>query len=260
MARLNLRIDGPPGAIAASVLARVLTESVAILNDLRIAVTHSQTHITWFVDGLKTGSAEVLLVAAPKKDIGETELDRISRAYVDGLDTVETGEALPPYLSEKSLDRIKRMASPLGQGAEALLVSANDNGTARFARVTRHAVANIKALMAPRSQALGSVTGRLEAISLHYKTPKFHIYDDLANRPVGCHFPEESLEAVKAGLGKRVRIGGTVTRNAKGQAISVDQPVIAPVGAGRPLSDLVALDPGFTEGRSLAEYMEEYLS
>jgi hypothetical protein len=259
VAHLDLKIEGPPGTIAASVLARALAESVSILADLRSAITHSRTSITWFVQELRTDSAAVLLVSSPKEDIGESDLERIASAYVDGFKAIQTGDALPAYLSEASLNRVHSMATPLGRGAEAITVAAGRNGLFNTVRVTHLAADNVKTLMAPRSRALGSVTGRLEAVTLHYKMPKFHIYDDLANRPVACQFAEDSLDMIRTALGKRIRVGGVVIRNAKGQAIGVDDPVIEFLGDGRDLTELVGLDPDCTAGKSLAEYMEEHV-
>jgi hypothetical protein len=57
MARLDLKIEGPPGTIAASVLATALANSVSILRDLASAITPRKAQVTWFVEYLRTDSA-----------------------------------------------------------------------------------------------------------------------------------------------------------------------------------------------------------
>lgn len=259
MARLDLRIEGPPGAIALTVLARALTNSASILSDLGRAVTHTRGKVTWYVEELRTASADVTLVSEPTSDVDEAGLERIARAYVNGMRLIQSGESLPAYMSERSLRRVQEIAQPLGQGAEAFSATVLANGHSESVTVTHEAAANLRILMSPRTRALGSVTGRLEAVTLHQRLPKFYVYDDVGNRPVGCHFPESHLETVTAVLGKHVRVTGVVVRNAKGQAMSVEDPSISEVGEGRPLSDLLGLDSGFLGKKSLSEYMDEVL-
>jgi len=253
VALLSLTIEGQPGTIPGSVLARVLTESLFILDDVGKAITRrSASEIIWFVNDLRIASAAITLASRPTDDIDEPVLARISMAYVNGLRIVEAGESLPPYFSDSSLKHLSRMTKPLGREAGALI--AGSSGVSN-ARITSQTERNLKKLQAPSSRAIGSVTGTLDVISLH-GPPKFQVYDDLSNRPVGCKFRAGELEQIKAALGRRVTVNGIVVRNATGQPIRVEDPEIRILLDAPPLSQLVGIDPGFTGGMTLREYME----
>jgi hypothetical protein len=253
MASLSLTIEGQPGTIPASVLARVLTDSLFILGDVGKAITRrSASEIEWFVNDLRISSVAIDLASRPTEDIDEPVLTSISTAYVDGLRIMETGESLPPYFSDAALRHLGTMTKPLGRDSGALI--AGSSGV-ESARVTSQTDRNIRKLQAPSSRALGSVTGTLDVISLHRK-PRFQVYEDLSNRPVACRFSENELEQIKSALGRRVTVNGVVVRNAKGQPIRVEEPEIRILIDGPPLTRLVGIDPGFTGGMSLSEYME----
>ena len=260
MARLDLKIEGPPGTIAASVLATALANSVSILRDLASAITPRKAQVTWFVEYLRTDSARVGLLSKPRADVEEADLGRITLAYVDGLRVIEEGNVLPEYLSEKSLDRVKKITRPLVGVVSAFSVTADlDGGATTSVTVTHKAADNVVRLMRPESRGLGSVTGRLEAVNLHGTRPKFNIYDELTRRPVSGYFDQGSLEAVREALGKRMRLSGMVIRNAKGQPIRVEDPELASLAEVRSLTELVGLDPGFIGDQTLTQYMEEHV-
>lgn len=260
MTTLTLKIEGPPGRVPATALASVLTETLAILEDLRRSVARGEP-VTWYVTDLKMGSAEAALSAA---DTTEAPF-RLCHELVAGMAVAEAGEALPAYFSDASLRRLRRMARPLGtQDARYLDARVSQNGTSESARTTKISSDNIEKLRSPRSRALGSITGVLDTISTRTRSKsqrlQFQVFDPVSRRPVTCHFPKERTESVKDALDRQVVVRGTVVRNATGQPVRVDDAELEVLTEAPPLVNLVGIDPDFTGGLSLHEYMERLIS
>jgi hypothetical protein len=112
-------------------------------------------------------------------------------------------------------------------------------------------------LLGSAHQAIGSVIGRLEAISLH-GTPRFNVYDALSQRPVKCEFTPRDLDTVKDALGRCVVVAGIVYRNAAAQPLRVARPTltILPLEEELPgVDEIVGADPDFTGGMSTEDYV-----
>ncbi|HUY57293.1 MAG TPA: hypothetical protein VMV12_05640 [Candidatus Micrarchaeaceae archaeon] len=256
MATLTLKIEGPPGRVPASALATVLTHSVRILENLREAIAPTE-RVTWYVTGLRMGSAQASISAESATDVPL----RIGREYVTGLKTIEDGQGLPAYFSDQSLWNLERMATPLrSSDAPALTASVGENGTLLEARMTSLAGQHVDDLRLPKTRALGSITGVLDTITVRREKPKFQVFDPVSRRPVVCQFPKESIDAVKSVLAHRVNVEGIVVRNGKGQPLRVEESELRVVEAAPPLVGLVGLDPDFTGGLPLSEYMERICS
>lgn len=254
MTSLTLKIEGPPGRVPASALAVILTETLGILEDLRHSMARKEG-VTWYITGLKMGSAEAILST---EDVSFAP--QLGHEYVNGLRLVQSGESLPPYFSDASLKRLKRMTKPLGtHGAQYLDVSVGQNGSIESARTTNQTIENIDKLHHPRSRALGSITGTLDTISLR-SVSKFQIFDQVSHRPVTCQFSKDHIDSVKEALGQRVTVHGNIIRNANGQPIRVGDAEFEVVPDAPRLVNLVGIDPTFTGGLSLDDYIDSIRS
>lgn len=78
--------------------------------------------------------------------------------------------------------------------------------------ITQQTAAHIDKMVGAGYTALGSVEGRLEAISLHGRS-SFGVYDFVEGRRINCEFPAEMLERIKDALGSRVLVYGRVRFN-----------------------------------------------
>jgi hypothetical protein len=124
----------------------------------------------------------------------------------------------------------------------------------QVARIDREAKPHVDRVLAPRYTALGSVTGRLEMISVHLR-PKFNVYDIRTRRAVQCRFQPEQLDSVKDALGKTVVVTGKIQRNVNGDALRLDVDEIMrwPLAESIPgIEQIYGIDPDFT-GRDTTE-------
>ena len=258
---LCLKIEGPPDRVSAEALARALTDSLAILGNVGRLMTgrptRSKAPITWYVTKLESASATAYLVAESAfTDVDAAIIDRVGNGYVDGLRNVETAAALPRFMSDASLDRLRNLARPLGApNAEYLEAAWGANGTPNSIRMTGRSKDNLIELRTSRLRSIGSVTGILDAISLRGSN-KFQVYDDVFERPVTSEFNRADLERVKDAIGQRVNVSGYIMRNSKGQPVRIDEPYLELMGEGPRLSTIAGIAPDFLGDLSMREYME----
>lgn len=81
-------------------------------------------------------------------------------------------------------------------------------------------LANIQTIKGPTYESLGSVAGKLDAISVH-RAFEFRIWSDQTGKPVTCRFAESLLDTVKEALRQKVLVVGHVKYNALGQPITI---------------------------------------
>jgi hypothetical protein len=77
--------------------------------------------------------------------------------------------------------------------------------------------------MGPPQDSIGTVEGKLQALNIHEKPPRFAIYDLLTDRRVECYFTTRiKLEDVLAGVGRRVAVTGLIKTRPTGERVSIE--------------------------------------
>lgn len=83
--------------------------------------------------------------------------------------------------------------------------------------MTARASVNVEQLIKPGERSIGGVEGRLVAISIAGRAPRFTVIDSITHKPVACQFSDVHMERVKAALGQRVFAHGDLLYNRKGE-------------------------------------------
>ena len=260
MSTLRLHVEGPDRSIGFKSYVSLLDRSLNILRDTDQAVSAKRDGVLdWVVVDLSSKDGlDAVIESKPRKKalVDEHTVQRITAAYVDALAIAEAGDVLPPHLSEGALTQLQWLSATLRHnGAEALRTTYVEQS--QIARVSSETEANVKRLRVPKSKAIGSIIGLLEIVSLH-GTPKYSVYDAVTRRPVSCQFKPGEIQEVKDGLGARVMVSGIIQRNARGQALRVDQPrlTIMPTSDELPtVGQFIGLDPEFTGSLTTDEYV-----
>jgi hypothetical protein len=258
-ATMRLHVEGPEGQIAFESFVQAMNRCLSIVRDVdRVLSARRSPALHWVVIDLGTASLDAVIRAEPTNPRYYELAPRVAEGSVEALRIADTGEALPPYLSDSGLNVLETLARGLGRnGATGLTVTHLEAEST--AHVRRETGENVKRLRVPAVRAIGSVTGALEAITLH-GAPRFSVYDTVTRRPVSCRFPAESLEEVKAALGKRVNVAGLVHRNSRGQPLRVEKAKLTVLPSSADLSTadrLVGHDPNFTGDLATDDYMRE---
>jgi hypothetical protein len=174
--------------------------------------------LSWNISGLSLGSA--VITATPESTEPDVDVGpQVVAAAVNGLDLLERSPERPPYFSDEALHRARQLVGliqPKTRIARIIVVAP----PMPIVTISQQTAAHIDKMVGSGYTALGSVEGRLEAISVHGK-PSFGVYDFVEGRRISCEFPSEMLERVKDALGRRVLVFGRVRFNESDKPTSV---------------------------------------
>lgn len=264
MAKLRFEIDGKPSDVAFQSFVSATANFLGLLREIdQVMSGRYLGTLRWYVSGLHSNgglSIEVLSKLKPpprRKKLLQIDPDiggRVAGSLVTGFDNVENLGVSPPYLSLYGLQRLNDMLHVLEQnGARGYRTT--DLQQDRTVTLTQHAIENVRALLPTKRKTIGSVEGKLEAISIH-KSKKFVVYDALTKKAITCEFADKMLDTVKDALGHRVLVSGMVHWNAKSEPKRVDADNIRLLGQHLPsTSDLSGAYPDITEGMTVEEYI-----
>ena len=255
-ARLDVRIEGQPGAIPARAFLEVLSTAIDLLDDLdRAEQPSAKLPGRWLIAELRNESATAALRRA-----GFPESQSPLR-LVDGIGQLGQSEGLPPYFSSEvaeGLVKIGKRVRQEGVSGVSFSVSGADVGSARIEHVSELVVANARASLEGVEHALGSVSGVLDVINLRRGAHKVSLYDDVTRRAVRCRFPDELFVAMREALGHRVRALGDITRNRRGQIlrVAIERIELLPgVPVVPSVDELVGIAAWYTGDQSTEEYL-----
>jgi len=256
MATIKLLLKGAPENISLKSFASALTNSLGILQDLDVAISHEpQGSLEWVVTKLSTGSLSVTIESRSRL-IARNFGPDAAEAFVVGLEKIEMEGTSPPYLSEYGIKRVRSLAGLIGRdGVAGIQVTDLE----RTAEISRLALDNIREITKVRDSAIGSVEGTIETLSIHGR-PKFVLYESRTRKAVTCQFTREDwFERIKEVMGKRVMVAGLVRYNMKGEPLRIELENIRLIRGRADLptiEELSGSDPQFTGDLSTEEYIK----
>lgn len=127
-------------------------------------------------------------------------------------------EERPNGFTDNALRALRRVAVMSGRKYRVSVSAGQGTGEAIW--LDENIVAQVDSWLRGQRDAVGSVEGTLEIISIHTR-PRFTIYWRGGTR-IECQFPEEMLPEVAAALGKRVCIRGHIWYRRDGQPATVE--------------------------------------
>ena len=257
MAIVRLKIEGDIGTISLRTLLSAIQSELSVLADLDLAVSRgSKPTIDWLVTKLETSSLAVEIKSKSIIDHMDVGPD-VANYFVGGMEQIERNGTTPAFFGETTMGKVSRLLNIIGRdGATGLALF-----TPRIGEVdlSPRSSVNAKKLIPVRYSSIGSVEGRIEAISIH-KTPRFVVYLARTGKGVSCRIVDENVNEVKEILGKRVNVSGTVHYNYLGEPVRVDVEVngIRQLRNDSELpttSELTGYAPNFTGDLSTSEYL-----
>lgn len=241
MARLQIRVEGQLGEISVEAFATVLQETLSILRDLDIGVSHQRGGtIRWTVADLRPGSA--VLEADSRVITGDADYGpEIAERFTRGLDIASHEQVTPPYFSTENIRSILKMVQTISRdGARGVSFRRPESETVSELSVASEPT--IRGLIGVHRKAIGAVEGTIELVSLHSASRRFNIYEARTQKAVRCNLSQalESpvIEAMREH--RRAVVSGLISYNVKGEPIRVD--VDRPIRILRLDSDLPTID------------------
>ncbi len=255
MSQIRLEIQGEPGTISLRSLGKAVDNWLGMLTDLDAAISREpRATLEWVIRDLRTNS--VVLIAESHSRMEDRNVGpEVASAFVQGMAQVERHGTSPPYLSQQGMESARRLLKMIGRDGAAGLVVANARQEVELSAL---ASLQIDQLLQPGHQAIGSVEGRIETISIR-RGQRFVVYQHRTQKAVSCRFEgDEWLERAKELLGHRVIVAGTVHHNARGEPTRVDLTDIRRIRSRDQLprtSDIKGLMPDLTGGASSEDYV-----
>lgn len=265
MAKLRFEIEGEPSHVAFQSFVTASAKFLGLLREIDQVISgRYQGSLKWYVSGLHSNgglSVEVLSRLKPPPARRRLEIDpdlsgRVAGSLVTGFDNVQNLGVSPPYLTHYGLQNLSDMLGVLERnGARGYRATDIDHN--RTVELSHKAIENVRALIPIKRKTIGSVEGKLEAISIH-NSKKFVVYDALTKKAINCDFRDDAMLAkVKDVLGHRVLVSGTVHWNVKSEAKRVDVEDIRRLGEKQlpTTRELSGAYPEITDGMTTEEYM-----
>jgi hypothetical protein len=259
MPELHLVVDSDQAALPLDLVVQTLTDADRILADVEHGVSRLDVRIgEVLIEHVSDGSVALQLRYQARSERHEETVDRAGRAFIQGLAALPTATTPPPFFSSSSLQKLRRMTARLKAVPGARLLVSNRLETVR-AVVDARMSETVEALMAARHEALGSITGTLEAISIHGRRVA-RIYPDNARAGIECLFPQALTTQVAGAFGQRVIAAGVIHRTATGDPIRLELRELTTLPNAEDLpsiDDIVGIDPDFADGLTGEDYVAQ---
>lgn len=198
-----------------------LQDFLAQLTALRAALKHTQRVMgggeEWAVDyqivALSYNSpARVDLEEIPTKGTKAKSTPLfVAKSFISNLRQIEKGN-IPPSLDHQAVEAYKDFTEVDKRGLATLGISIDGD---KPVNVDRRLEAKLNAAIGLDECVIGSVTGRLEAISLHGSLV-FAVYPVIGQK-ISCRFGPEMKPRVIAAIDHRVQVTGTLRYKKRNQ-------------------------------------------
>ena len=215
--------------------------------------------VRWTISSLSKNSPPEIGVTAIRRPNREDRSLVVQHAAIEGSLALKNLGERPPDYSDAALLVLQRIADKSKKLGPSLIYSRGQNGPGKESRIDVGTAQRVQELTAPRSQAWGTLVGRLDTISIRSGS-EFRIIDEETRSPVRCRFHEDKLEKVKELLGARVMASGIIYANNFGSPLRLDVDGDVHIAKREDLpsiDEMIGLVPDLLGGRSLLEYLEE---
>ena len=226
--RLGFSLSGE--AVSVESFIAVAEKLTDLLRELETSMTGGRA-LEWHIADLRTGSAHLAMRPHTEAPRGVESAPPIIAAALDGLAVVEGTAERPPHFSDQALRDAKSLVNAAKRHANGLSIFGTGGAEPRQVAVSQRLVAHVDELISSNSVALGSLEGRLEALTVHGSIA-FSIYDSITNRRIRCDCSRETLDVAMKHFEKRVSVSGEIRFNARGQATSMKVDEVHPLGTG----------------------------
>ncbi len=187
---------------------------------------------------------------------------RAVQAVVRGVRELGAQPVIPPYYSEDAVSRLAMVAGRRGSnGIDRLDLAAVNGQVLDQVEVSEAVRQNARESVRAATTGTSTVEGVVDALAGGAKNKlRAIIYDPQTRRAVKVQLQPEQAEEFRQAWGRRVAVRGLVTYNRHGQPIRIRASEVLDLGPPTPrheLAELVGVAPGWTDGRGVAEVMQE---
>jgi hypothetical protein len=214
---LQLKLDASEVSLAQLVSASSIF--AALLREVAREYTGSERAVKWTVE-VHGGSVTLPIRGRPATDkIAAQAVPEIVAAVVGGIKLLNERPARPDYFNDQALREAKALANLVNEDLPRIAVQ---NGTVG-SDATRKLMTHVDQVMGEGRESIGAIEGKLQALNIHEKPPRFAIFDLLTDQRIECYFGANvDLEEVLRGVGRRVAVAGIIKTRGTGERFSID--------------------------------------
>jgi hypothetical protein len=214
---LQLKLDAREVSLAQLVSASSIF--AALLREVSREYTGSERAVKWTVE-VHGGSVTLPIKGRSTSDrLAEEEVPEIVAAVVSGIKTLNERPTRPRYFNDQALREAKALANLVNEELPRIAVLNGAEGS----EATRQLMSHVDEVIGEGRESIGSIEGKLQALNIHEKPPRFAIFDLLTDQRVECYFGTTvELEEVLRGVGRRVAVSGIIKTRGTGERFSID--------------------------------------
>lgn len=164
-------------------------------------------------------------------------------------------------MSDSALLGIKQLAGLSRRIGTSSIYIPENGQPKRESPISEATMRVVNELTSVRFEAYGTISGALEAISVHAKRDEFRIWDEATGKPVRCKYHGLDIEArILASLRKKVYVSGVISSNGAGYPISVAVEDVenTPENEALPsVHQMAGFIKDYMGGRRMKDYLKE---
>lgn len=172
--------------------------------------------LIWRISKADIGHATIELETEPAEADYDPTADVI-QLCLEGLQALQLGKEPPPDFPFGALKHARNLAGILTSEVSRISLHAPQGPTVR---ITSQLAGHVETMLGGEREAIGSVEGTMEAISVH-RQPQFTLYETVGGGRVVCFFPKEMVPEVMSAFEQRVLVSGTVRYDRLGRPIAI---------------------------------------
>jgi len=172
MTELELRVDGPEGAIPARAFVKIVDQGLALLRDLDLAASQRGVPpARWLLTDLRKGSLVLVVRPEEQAERSDAELWRPARDLVHGVMTLEDEAVIPESFTSATLGRLVTLGRQVTRNnVEGISFETRNGDVVRPASLTPAVVVHAERATSVHDSSLGSAEGFLDVISIREKS------------------------------------------------------------------------------------------
>jgi hypothetical protein len=214
---LELTLDAKE--VSLSQLVSASSIFAALIREVSREYTGADRAVKWVVE-VESGSVKLPVKGRAASDkVAPSAVPEIVSAIVGGLKTLNERPARPPYFNDKALREAKALANLANEDLPRIAVT---NGAVGM-ETSKRLMTNVDEVLGAGRESIGTIEGKLEALNIHERPPRFGIFDLLTDQRVECYFGTNiDLEEVLRGVGRRVAVSGIIKTRGTGERFSIE--------------------------------------
>lgn len=217
--RIGIRVISADAAFVPDFL-KAANNFLRLVTEVDIATSsHSFRTADWVLRELSYSSPAQLVMEPIVVEGQDDNRALVIDTTIQGIDALKTSDTRPRFFSDQALKSASDLVTLQGERIERIELFSNE------ARIECDEIiaANIRTILRPGRELLGSVAGRLEAMNSH-SAFRFSIYQPVLGIRIECRLapdaPETLHERVVSLYEHRVRVSGLLRTNVKGEVRS----------------------------------------